>query len=205
MIIGNLTFPNDDDSPLCRMIRMLGAQCIPSRDPEVLSIADGLILSGTGDPAAAMRSLQTLHCTRWLQEYKQPVLGVNLGMHLLFESRNDGDGDETRFLGLLPGRVESFQSCDCPSPNMGWHRLQPSREHSLLNGLMPNERFYYIHREFIEPAPCTLATSTCRNTFSAVVADRNFMGVQFSPDKSGRAGSLVMQNFLRIVRRELPA
>lgn len=201
MIIGNLTFPNDDDSPLCRMIRRLGAQCIPSRDPEVLSIADGLILSGSGDLDAAMRALDTLHCTQWLRATRLPVLGVNMGMQLLFESRKTENPAPTRLLGLLPGQVDSFHSCDCRSPNMGWHRLETTERHPLLRGIAPGELFYFIHTEFIGRAPCTVATATCQNTFSAVVAKGNFMGVQFSPEKSDRAGSLLMQNFLRIVHK----
>ena len=84
MIIGILTFPSDFSSPIREMVGRLGVQVILSRDPEVLSIADGVILSGTGDPVEAMHSMETLHCAEWLRGMKQPVLGANMGMQVLF-------------------------------------------------------------------------------------------------------------------------
>lgn len=199
MIIGVLTFPSDISSPIREMVGRLGAQAILSRDPEVLSIADGVILSGTGDPVEAMRSMETLHCSEWLRGMKQPVLGVNMGMQVLFEKR---ELDDEPLLGIMPGILTSFQACKCMSPNIGWHSLTIKREHSLLAGIKDEDLFYFLHTEFTAESPNSLATTTCENTFSAAVAYENFMGIQFSPEKSGRAGSLVIQNFLNIVRQE---
>jgi len=197
MIIGILTFPSDLSSPIREMVGRLGAQAILSRDPEVLSIADGLILSGTGDPVEAMHSMETLHCAEWLRNMKQPVLGVNMGMQVLFEQR---DLDDEPLLGILPGTLTSFKACKCMSPNIGWHPLHTLQSHPLLEGIGEQELFYFLHTEFTAETPHTLATTTCENTFSAVVAHENFMGIQFSPEKSGRSGSMVIQNFLHLVR-----
>ena len=197
MIIGILTFPSDLSSPIREMVGRLGAQAILSRDPEVLSIADGLILSGTGDPVDAMRSMETLHCAEWLRSMKQPVLGINMGMQVLFDRR---ESDDESLLSILPGTLTSFKACKCMSPNIGWHPIRILHPHALLDGIGEHELFYFLHTEFTAETPHTLATTTCENTFSAVVAHDNFMGIQFSSEKSGRPGSMVIQNFLELVK-----
>jgi glutamine amidotransferase len=85
---------------------------------------------------------------------------------------------------------------------MGWHSLHLRQEHPLLHGIGPDQRLYFIHQDFLPPLEHAIATATCENTFTAVVAKHHFMGVQFSPEKSGRAGSMLLQNFLTIVEKQ---
>jgi glutamine amidotransferase len=146
-----------------------------------------------------MNAFDALSCTQWIQEIKKPVLGINHGMHLLMEGH---DEDQHHYLGVIPGRVQSFHQHECNASNMGWHTLQTVQEHPLLHGIGQDQRFYFVHQDFLPPLDHAIATSTCDNTFTAVVAKDHYMGVQFSPEKSGRAGSMLLQNFLTIVEKQ---
>jgi glutamine amidotransferase len=195
MIIGVVHHPSDDAAPICGMIRRHGAECVVSRDPVVLSETDGLILGGTGLPAAAMVELETFRCSEWLMTFSRPILGINMGLHLLVQQGTFGEAH----LGMLPGRCASLSDCSCASPNMGWHPIETLVEHPLLDGITREHLFYFIHESFVGLTPCSMASSTCGTVFSAALAKDHIFGVQFALEKSGRAGSLVLQNFLGIV------
>lgn len=195
MIIGVVHHPSDDAAPICGMIRRFGAECVSSRDPHVISEVDGLILGGTGHPAAAMAELESIRCAAWLRTFPRPVLGINMGMQLLVQQGTFGEAH----LGVLPGRCTSLSDCSCASPNMGWHPVETLVEHPLLEGITREHLFYFVHDSFVGLSPCSLASSTCGTVFSAALARDHILGVQFALEKSGRAGSLVLQNFLGIV------
>lgn len=199
MIIGILTYPPNSSSPLCELLRQHDVDCISSTDPEVLSRADGLIISSPGPASNSMNAFDALSCTQWIREINKPVLGINHGMHLLTEGHEE---DQHHYLGVVPGRVQSFHQHQCTASNMGWHSLHLRQEHPLLHGIGPDQRLYFIHQDFLPPLEHAIATATCENTFTAVVAKHHFMGVQFSPEKSGRAGSMLLQNFLTIVEKQ---
>lgn len=166
-----------------------------SADAATIRTAPRVILPGVGAAGDAMQRLQQAALIGVLRELRQPLLGICLGMQLLFEHSAEGD---TPCLGLLPGSVRALQATPgYPVPHMGWNTLQPTCEHPLLADCH-DEWFYFVHG-FHVPAdvPNLVATTDYSVTLGAVVARGNVLGVQFHPERSARAGSLLLRNFLR--------
>jgi glutamine amidotransferase len=125
----------------------------------------------------------------------QPLLGICIGMQLLFERSEEGD---TECLGLLPGAVQRLApSPGVRVPHMGWNRLQVTSPHPLVAGL--NQQWaYFVHSYAAQVSPAILASCTHGDSFAAVVARDRVMGVQFHPERSGVAGARLLQNFLAL-------
>ena len=161
-----------------------------------LEKADGVIFPGVGHASSAMEALKEVNVDEWLVNTSKPVLGICLGMQLLFESTEEGDA---RTLGVIPGRLEKFDDTKAKVPHMGWNTLQIKESHPLLKGLSDNQFFYFVHSFYAPINESTVATTDYIHPFAAVVAYNNFMGVQFHPEKSGKAGALLLQNFVDMV------
>jgi len=125
---------------------------------------------------------------------KTPLLGICLGMQLLFEHSEEDDADG---IGLLPGTVERLPPA--PSwPHMGWNTLDASSAHPLLDGVTDDDWFYFVHGYAAPPSDATVAKAQHGDAFAAVVAQGNVHGVQFHPEKSGNAGRRVLANFFAL-------
>ena len=161
-----------------------------------LEKADGVIFPGVGHASSAMEALEEVNVDEWLVNTRKPVLGICLGMQLLFESTEEGDA---KTLGVIPGRLKKFDDTRAKVPHMGWNTLQIKESHPLLKGLSDNQFFYFVHSFFAPINESTVATTDYIHPFAAVVAYNNFMGVQFHPEKSGKAGALLLQNFVNMV------
>ena len=162
-----------------------------------LDEAEGIIFPGVGHAKPAMESLQKNGLDEWLINTTKPVLGICLGMQLLFESSEEG---ESQGLGLIPGRLRKFDSKVDKVPHMGWNRFKEVQNHPLVDSLSNEQYFYFVHSYFAPVSEYTIATCDYIEDFSAAVSKDNFMGVQFHPEKSGKAGSLLLQNFLKHVQ-----
>ena len=175
-------------------LRRLGAEPVFTADAETIRTADRVILPGVGAAGAAMsrlRELDLFDCIRGLQ---QPVLGICLGMQLLFEQSEE---DEVECLGVIPGRLEKLQaSAGLRVPHMGWNTTTVVREGALMNGLPANPWFYFVHSYYAPTGDSTLATCTHGNPFAAIVRQENFYGAQFHPERSARYGARLLANFL---------
>jgi glutamine amidotransferase len=174
----------------------LGADYFASDDPAELEKADGIIFPGVGHAAAAMDNLRSRDLDVWLKQTKKPVLGICLGMQLLYESSEEGDCNT---LGIIPGRLKKFDSSKAKVPHMGWNQFKPLKEHTLIKGISNKQFQYYVHGYYAPANEYTLATCQYVSDFAAVVAKDNFLGVQFHPEKSGSVGSHILQNFLDLV------
>lgn len=176
----------------------LGVQGELTADPAVIRAAERVILPGVGSAQEGMKRLQAKGLVECVRGLTQPVLGICLGMQLLFESSEEG---ATPSLGLIPGRVARLpHGEDINVPHMGWNTLQVRVDTPLLAGLDATTRFYFVH-SFAGPVnEFTLATSTHGIAFAAVVRRHNFWGAQFHPERSGAAGARFLRNFL-----EMPA
>lgn len=161
-----------------------------------LNQADGIIFPGVGHAEPAMKSLQKNGLDRWLKQTTKPVLGICLGMQLLFESSEEGD---SKGLGIIPGRLKKFDSTKAKVPHMGWNTFKEIHAHPLVDCFGKEQYFYFVHSYYAPENDYTVATCNYIEEFSAVVCKDNFMGVQFHPEKSGQAGSLLLQNFLHLV------
>ncbi|MEL7833870.1 imidazole glycerol phosphate synthase subunit HisH [Fodinibius sp. Rm-B-1B1-1] len=165
-------------------------------DIEKLDAANGIIFPGVGHAQPAMQSLQKNELDTWLKQTQKPVLGICLGMQLLFESSEEGD---SKGLGIIPGRLKKFDSSKAKVPHMGWNTFHNVSNHPIAKNLNKKEYFYYVHSFYAPLNDFTVASCNYIQDFSAIVARDNFIGVQFHPEKSGKVGSLLLQNFLQYV------
>jgi glutamine amidotransferase len=189
-----------------KAFRHVGAEAVLSGDPAVLRRADTLVLPGDGAFGAAMDELRQRSLLPVLHEAVEQgrtLLGICVGMQLLFEESEEHGSH--RGLGLLPGRVRRFKG-DLPVPHMGWNRLRRRQPHPLLEGLEDGAYVYFVHSYHCEAKDDVLVASSDYGVdFAAIVGQGNVLGVQFHPEKSQGVGLRMIDNFVRLCRREAPA
>ncbi len=177
-------------------LERLGARTHVSRDPEAIGAAPRVVLPGVGAAADAMRRLRGTGLDTVIPRLRVPLLGVCLGMQLLFEHSAEGD---TPCLGVLPGRIERLTtSPGLPVPHMGWNTLEPLVADPLLAELPAAAYVYFVHGYAAPVGAATIAGVQYGRPFSAVVRRDNFWGVQFHPERSAKAGAQVLRNFLAL-------
>lgn len=175
-------------------LRRLGVDSTFTADPGRIRTAERVILPGVGAAGAAMAHLRRHRLVDTLRELRQPVLGICLGMQLLFESSDEGD--ET-CLGVIPGRVQRLPAAPgLRVPHMGWNTTRVAQPDPLLEGLEEDAWFYFVHSYAAPVNPATVATSHHGHDFAAVVRQGNFSGAQFHPERSASAGARLLRNFL---------
>jgi glutamine amidotransferase len=174
----------------------LGADAPVTTEPAVVRSASHVILPGVGAARPAMERLAADGLAKIVPALTQPVLGICLGMQLLFA---ESDEDDVRCLGIIGARVGRLtQSPDLPVPQMGWNQLQPTVPTPLLEGIGEDAYAYFIHSYAAPLGPYTRATADYGGPFAAVVEQRNFYGTQFHPERSSAVGARVLENFLKI-------
>ncbi|HEY3731671.1 MAG TPA: imidazole glycerol phosphate synthase subunit HisH [Steroidobacteraceae bacterium] len=172
----------------------LGAHSIVSADYATIACAARVLLPGVGAAGDAMRQLRATGLDRLIPNLRVPVLGICLGMQLLFEHCSEGD---TTGLGILPGRVERLLGApDLPVPHMGWNTLEPIGRDPLMSGIEPGSYVYFVHSYAAGLSDCTLASVQYGGAHAAVVRRDNFHGVQFHPERSAAVGARLLNNFL---------
>ncbi len=177
-------------------LERLGADAHLTADPAELRAAPRVILPGVGEAADAMRRLNSLGLVEVIRDLRQPVLGICLGMQLLFETSEEGD---TRCLGILPGRAERFADrVGYPVPHMGWNQLEIASPDPLLRGIERGDYVYFVHGYAVPVGPWTVATTDYGGAFSSVVRQGNFVGAQFHPERSAATGARLLANFLEL-------
>lgn len=177
-------------------LERLGARACVTADAREIAAAPGVVLPGVGSAPDAMRRLQRSGLAELLPALRQPVLGICLGMQLLFESSAEGP---TRCLGILPGTAHRLQPVPGrPVPHMGWNRLAATRTDPLLEGIEPGEYFYFVHGYAVPKSDVTLAHVEYGEAVSAAVRRGNFWGTQFHPERSASAGARLLGNFLKL-------
>ena len=178
-------------------LERLGVAARLARQPADLAQASRAILPGVGAAADAMARLARSGLDEAIRRYERPLLGICLGMQLLFERSEEGD---TACLGIIPGRVTALRSAPGrPVPHMGWNTLQPVRPDPLLAGIGPDDWVYFVHGYHLradDDDPALVARSDYGVAVAAVVRRAGFMGVQFHPERSGAAGARLLANFL---------
>ncbi len=174
----------------------LGARSIITKDADIIRSADHVILPGVGAMPYAMQALRTRGLVEVLQNLTQPLMGICLGMQMLFSGSEEGGA---KGLGLLKGRIEQMDTGDLPSPHMGWNTLENiSDDDPLMAGINQGDYVYFVHSYAAEISENTLASSTYGHPFSAIVRRDNIYGCQFHPERSGKVGAQILANFLKV-------
>ena len=181
-------------------LERLGAGSLLTADPAKLLAAPRVILPGVGAAADAMSRLHALDLAELIPELTQPVLGICLGMQLLFARSEEGeDGVDTECLGLVAERVARFPPrAEFPVPHMGWNQLRITAATPLFTGVNDGDYVYFVHSYCAPVGPWTLAATDYGGEFSAAARQGNFYGVQFHPERSAAVGARVLANFLEL-------
>jgi glutamine amidotransferase len=172
----------------------LGAKATLSTDAKAIRRASRVILPGVGAAKDAMRRLAEAELPEVIRQLTQPVLGICLGMQLMFDGSEEEDVD---CLGIIPGVARKLSAVpQYPVPNMGWCQTTFRLKNSLLRGIETGSYFYYLHSYALPVSDVTLATASHANEFSAIVRHNNFFAAQFHPERSSQCGARLLQNFL---------
>lgn len=177
-------------------LRRLGVEATLTTDAAEIRAADKVILPGVSTAATVMRRLRELDLVDTLRGLRQPLLGVCVGMQLLFEHSEE---DDTPCLGLLRGKVAKLASRPgIRVPHMGWNRLRVRRSDRLLDGFDDGDHAYFVHSYAAPLTDDCIASSDHGREFSAIVRRGNVVGAQFHPERSSVAGARLLRNFLEI-------
>ncbi len=180
-------------SSVLHALRRLGVEPDFTADAQIISSAERVILPGVGAAGRAMEVLRSHALTGVIRKLTQPVLGICLGMQLLFDSSEE---DQTQMLGLIPARLERLPKSDgLRVPHMGWNAISNKLGDPLTDPLN-NHWFYFVHSYAAPIGEWTLSTSTHGKEFSAIVRKDNFYGAQFHPERSAKSGAELLRGFL---------
>lgn len=172
----------------------LGQHAVVSSAIQDIEQASHIILPGVGEAKTVMNRLNTLGLVKVLKATTKPVLGICVGMQVLFESSEEG---ATPCLGLLDGIVKKLPTiANLCLPHMGWNRIKTRAFSALMQDIPQDAYVYYVHNFAVPVSANTIAETEYGSSFSAAVQHRNFMGVQFHPERSGAIGSQILKNFL---------
>ena len=174
----------------------LGVEAPLSRVGDEIRRADLVLLPGVGSAAAAMERLRSARLDTVIPALTQPVLGICLGLQLMFEHSEEGD---TRCLGVLPGSARRIpQDQGLTVPHMGWNSVAKVGESQLLDGIGDDSYFYFVHSYAVPVVAATTGRCEYGSPFTAVAEHGNFFATQFHPERSGDDGARLLENFLRL-------
>ncbi len=182
-------------------IERLGYSVTISKDPAIVLAADKLFLPGVGTASEAMKNLRERNLIELVKKVEKPMLGICLGMQLLgklSEEKGQKADEIVDCLGLVDGEVRLMQTGDLPLPHMGWNTVSAKAGNPLFKDIEEGEYFYFVHSFAMPVGDYTIAECGYGNPFSAAIQNGNYYGVQFHPERSSKAGSKLIQNFLEL-------
>lgn len=172
----------------------LGITTMISDDPAQIRSADRVLIPGVGSAPYAMAKISDAGLLDTLKSLEQPVLGICLGMQLLFDTLEEG-GQTVAGLGLVPGSVVTLDTGDLPSPHMGWNRLMDLGDDPLTAGLTEGDHAYFVHSFAALVTDTTLATTSYHQPFTSMLHHGNIRGCQFHPERSAATGAAILKAF----------
>ncbi|MWV64246.1 imidazole glycerol phosphate synthase subunit HisH [Halorubrum sp. JWXQ-INN 858] len=185
---------------LRRGLERADATVTVSDDPSEIASAEALVLPGVGAFEECVRNSERFHDVLVEAAEDTPVLGICVGLQLMFTESTEGaaDGETIDGLDLIPGLVERLPNDEVKVPHMGWNTITVERDHPLVDGIEDGEYAYFVHSYGSEVAGHTVASCDYGFDFAAIAANErgNVMGTQFHPEKSGELGLRVLQNFV---------
>ncbi len=173
----------------------LGARKVITRDLDIIRSASHVVLPGVGAMPYAMEQLKAQGLVDVLRTLSQPLMGICLGMQLLFDGSEEGNAAG---LGLVDGKVKLMDTGGLPAPHMGWNTLENLADDPLLAGVNEGDYVYFVHSYAAPVSGGTLATSSYGEQFSAIIRQGNIYGCQFHPERSVRVGAKILENFLKV-------
>lgn len=177
-------------------LERLGVEPRIVRDADGLRDAQRVILPGVGAAPPAMALLRERGLVEAVRMLEVPLLGICLGMQLLFEASDEG---EVECLGLLPGRVQKMQAGEgIRVPHMGWNALEPMRASTLLDGIATGAQAYFVHGYAAPVTEDCIAACTHGQRFAAAVQRGRVYGAQFHPERSAAVGAHLLGNFMAV-------
>lgn len=196
---GNLT-------SVARALAKIGYQHRITGDPSEIARAERVIFPGVGAAGAAMESLKRTGLDTALKAVMQsgrPLLGICLGTQVILEKSRENNAD---CLGLIKGDVNEFATDMKDSdgnrlkiPHMGWNTISLKNDHPVFAGCPANAEYYFVHSYYPDPenAASVIATTDYGISFASVIGFKNLVACQFHPEKSGRPGLRILENFCR--------
>ena len=174
-------------------LERIGINAILTNDTKKIEESDKVIFPGVGHASPALKALQENELNSLIPVLKQPVLSICLGMHLMchFLEENNENG-----LGIFSVDVRKFSNKQ-KVPHMGWNNIKKTDD-LLFEGVHNNTYLYFVHSFFVEVGESTIAESSYSLNFSAALQKDNFYGCQFHPEKSGKIGQQILQNFVEM-------
>jgi glutamine amidotransferase len=173
----------------------LGADSVVTSDPDVIRGAKRVLLPGVGSAHDAMRRLRMSGLDTLIPTLRQPLLGICLGMQILFEHSEEGPA---KCLGVIPGVVGKLVAArGMPVPHMGWNQIEATKTDPLLNGVSSLDHVYFVHSFAVPVTGATVAKTNYGVNFTAVARRDNFCGTQFHPERSSVVGARILANFLK--------
>jgi imidazole glycerol-phosphate synthase subunit HisH len=181
-----------------KALEHVGADARLTAERADLEAADGLVVPGVGAFPEAMRRLRALGLDDAIRSASVPVMGLCLGMQLLFEASEEHEGEAG--LGLLRGEVRRLDTRGLKLPHIGWNMVRWTRSSPLVDGLPEEAAFYHVHSFAPEPSDdsVVLGTGSYGAPFVSFVEQGNVFGAQCHPEKSSANGLRVLANFVRV-------
>jgi glutamine amidotransferase len=178
-------------------LERLGKSSVVTLDPKIIESASHVILPGVGHAHYAMEQLKQNNLIEVIPRLTQPVLGICLGMQLFFTASMEGN---IKCLGLLPETVLRFpEDKQLVTPHMGWNQFNITQTTSpMVTGISNQDFVYFVHNYYVPVSNATVALTNYAVDFSAIVQHKNFYGMQFHPEKSGKTGERLLSNFLNV-------
>jgi imidazole glycerol-phosphate synthase subunit HisH len=184
----------------------LGLDPVVTNDPHLVESADAVILPGVGAAGQIMRSLRELELDEAVRSHiarGRPFLGVCMGMQVLMDWSEENGGQPC--LGVVRGEVRQLE-VDEKIPHMGWNAVHRTQEHPVWAGIPDDSYFYFVHSYVVHPAEPVQASETdYAGPFVSAIARDNVFATQFHPEKSGRLGLQIYQNFVLWASKSFPA
>jgi len=175
-------------------LNRLGFEGILSKNHQEILSADKVIFPGVGEASLAMKRLKESGLDKLIPQLKQPVLGICLGMQLMCAYSEEGN---TEGLGIFDDNVMKFTP-KVKVPQMGWNTIYNLKS-ELFDGISENEYMYLVHSYYVPNSENSIATTNYEVEYCSALQKNNFYGVQFHPEKSGKFGEQILNNYLKIV------
>jgi glutamine amidotransferase len=181
-------------------ISRLGHQARVTSSPHEMLAAQAVILPGVGAAADTMTNLQTLGLVNPIRHFiaeNRPFFGICIGLQILFSGTEEGGWHEC--LGIIPGVVRRLPP-GLKIPHMGWNQVRQKISHPIFSGIPDEANFYFVHSYYVEPEDKSLVAGETEYGISicSVMAKGNLIATQFHPEKSGRVGLKIYDNFVKI-------